>query len=92
MKAVVSWGNQDDSFHETSDDVDEWIVKAVDAEIESLDKEHRSAVRLVYLREEYGAVFRSNRMSMERAALLCDEAELQMIPRLRAKGVVLGGS
>lgn len=95
MRPAVSVGNAEDnyadSYWDSSEEADEWILKAIDAEVESLDAIKRAAVRMVYLREIGPAVFRLNRISMEEAARLCDLAELEMVPRLRAKGVVLGG-
>lgn len=73
------------------DDINAIVMRAIDAEVESLPAAKRAAVRLVYLNEEVAAVFRSNRMSMQEARRLCAEAELEMVPRLRVRGVVLGG-
>jgi len=87
----VEWGDPDAGFHETSEDVDENILKSLDACVESLTPMKKAAVRLIYLRETY-SVYHSGRMSDERAASLCDEAERELIPMLRAKGVVLGGA
>lgn len=76
-----------------SDEVDGEILHILDAEIESLPAMKRAAIRLTYLREEPGmAVFRSGRMTVLEAKRLCAEAEVEMIPRLRVRGVVLGGA
>lgn len=76
-----------------SDEVDSEILHVLDAEIESLPTLKRAAVRLTYLREEPGmAVFRSGRMNDVEMRRLCAEAEVEMVPRLRVRGVVLGGS
>lgn len=84
MLPSVSW---DDEIYE---EVDASILRKVDAEVESLPPDQRAAVRLVYLNEVLPAVFRSCRMTTETARRLCRQAELEMIPRLRARGVVLG--
>lgn len=86
MRPAVAWDGQDQES-----ETDQWILRAVDAEIESLPNLKRAAVRLIYLREVLPAVFRSGRMSAEEATRLCNEAEYEMIPGLRKRGVVLGG-
>ena len=94
-KPAVSCGNVEDALEEPyrfEEDIEDHILKAIDAVVDSLPADKRAAVRLVYLREEPGmAVFRSGRMSLEVAAVLCNAAEVEMIPMLRLKGVVLGG-
>jgi hypothetical protein len=87
MVPVVSGG-----WDTHDEEVDSHILRAIDAEVESLPVDQRAAVRLVYLNEVASAVFRSGRMSMETARRLCYEAEVEMVPRLRVRGVVLGGS
>jgi hypothetical protein len=72
-------------------EVDSHILRAIDAEVESLPALARAAMRLVYLNEVLPEVFRSRRMSREEAVRLTDKAESDMIPRLRVRGVVLGG-
>lgn len=87
-------GNADDyadEFWAQSEEVDDYILRTVDAVVESLQPLNRAAVRMVYLREIGPAVLRTGRMSMAEASLLCDAAETQMVPALRAKGIVLGG-
>lgn len=71
--------------------IDVHILRSVNAEVESLPTDMRTAVRLVYLNEIGPSVFRSGRMTMETARRLCARAEEDMVPRLRARGVVLGG-
>lgn len=85
MMPTVSW---DETIYE---EVDAAILRKVNAEIESLPADQRAAVRLVYLNEVLPAVFRSCRMTSETARRLCGKAETEMVPRLRARGVVLGG-
>jgi ABC-type lipopolysaccharide export system ATPase subunit len=83
----------DDALEEPyryEDEIESHILHAIEAVVDSLPGNKRAAVRLVYLREEV-AVFRSLRMSLEEAVRLCNEAEVEMIPKLRARGVVLGG-
>lgn len=70
--------------------VDSFILRAVDAEVESLPPMKRVAVRQCYLNEAHTAVQSTGKMSREEARRLCDEAEFEMVPRLRARGVVLG--
>lgn len=72
-------------------EVETHILRAVDAEVESLPGLKRAAVRLVYLNECLPAVFRSGRMTTAESRRLTNEAEVEMIPRLRVRGVVLGG-
>jgi hypothetical protein len=86
MVPVVSGG-----WDTHDEEVDGHILRAIDAEVESLPADQRAAVRLVYLNEVTSAVFRSGRMSMESSRRLCYEAEIRMVPRLRVRGVVLGG-
>ena len=73
------------------EEIEDSILRAIDAEVDSLPTIKRVAVRLIYLREQGSAVYRSGRMSVEDAYRLCNQAELEMIPRLRVRGVVLGG-
>jgi hypothetical protein len=95
VKAPVGCGNVDDALEEPyryEDEIEDSILRAIDSEVDNLTNLKRAAVRLIYLREEPGkAVFRSGRFSIEEAYVLCNQAELEMIPKLRAKGVVLGG-
>lgn len=95
-KAAVSCGNMDDALEEPyryEEAIEGHILKAIHAVVESLPANKRAAVRLIYLREEPGkAVFRSGRMTLEEATRLCNEAEIEMIPKLRARGVLLGGN
>lgn len=90
MRPTVDPERQD--FEE---EVDQWILRAVDAEVESLSPMKRAAVRLIYLNEILPAVFRSARAgvsNLEECRRLASEAELEMVPRLRLRGVVLGGA
>jgi DNA-directed RNA polymerase specialized sigma24 family protein len=68
--------------------VDSFILRAIDAEIESLSPKKRAALRQYYLNEALSA----GKSTREEASRLCSEAEVEMIPRLRARGVVLGDS
>ena len=86
MKPAVAWDGSDQE-----QEVDGFILRAIDAEIENLNARARAAVRLFYLNETLPAVFSSKRMSPEEARRLTAEAEVEMIPKLRVKGVVLGG-
>ena len=84
----------DDALEEPyrfDEEIEDSILRAVDAEVDSLPTIKRVAVRLIYLREQGSAVYRSGRMSVEEAVRICNQAELEMIPRLRIRGVVLGG-
>lgn len=74
------------------DDITAIVMRSIDAEVESLESDKRAAVRMVYLNEVMPAVWRSARWPQEKVYRLCDQAELEMIPRLRLRGVVLGGS
>jgi len=86
MVPVVAWG---DSEHEEKDEqIADWIIGAIDAEVEGLPEPHRGALRLVWLRERE-AVYRSNRMSLEAAYRYANDAERMMIPGLIRRGVVL---
>lgn len=86
MRPVVAWDGSDEDL-----EVDAFILRAVDAEVEALAPKPRAAIRLVYLNEVLPEVFRSNRFTKEEARRLADFAEAEMIPGLRARGVVLGG-
>ena len=86
MKPTVAWDGSD-----AEQEVDQWILRAVDTEIEGLPVKQRASVRLVYLNEIMPAVFRSLRITEGEARRLTAEAEVEMIPRLRIRGVVLGG-
>jgi hypothetical protein len=86
MKPTVAWDGSDSEI-----EVDQWILRALDAEIEDLDARKRASIRLVYLNEIAPAVFRSLRVTEQEARRLTSEAEIEMIPKLRVRGVVLGG-
>jgi hypothetical protein len=94
MRPVVSWDsvdNPNNTADDTYEQVSSFILGAIDAVVDGLPTLKRAAVRLTYLRETDYAVYKSNRMDEKECRRLCDEAELEMIPLLRAKGVVLGG-
>lgn len=94
MVPVVAWDSSVDQRAEADQaeaQVEDFILRAVDTEVEGLPTMKRAAVRLIYLREMAPAVFRSGRMTLEEAAMLCNAAEIEMIPRLRVKGVMIGG-
>ena len=80
------------SYDDTDPEVDSFILRAINAEVESLPVAQRAAVRLMYLNEVLPSVFRSARLSQNELRRLCSEAEAEMIPRLRVRGVVLGGA
>jgi len=97
MRPVVAWGNSDDGgeFHDLTERVDQHVLRVIDTEVENMRHVKPNwyhALRVVWLREDGPAVWRSNRLSMEDVARLADAAEIELIPRLRAKGVVLGGA
>ena len=94
MVGSVSCGSVDDALEEPymySEAIDRTVLKAVGAAVEDLPLPKRLAVRIIYLREAIAAVFRSHRMSLQDAALLCDAAEKDLIPMLRARSVVVAG-
>lgn len=64
--------------------VDSFILRAIDAEVESLPANKRAAVRQFYLNEVV------SKLPPPAMRALCAEAEIEMIPRLRTRGVVLG--
>ena len=78
IHATPSWESDEDTG------VDSFILRAVDAEVESLPHNKRAAVRQYYLNESI------NRMPAAEVKALCAEAEADMIPKLRIRGVVLG--
>lgn len=87
--SAVSWANviHGTPAWETDDSdpgVDSFILRAVDAEVESLPPNKRAAVRQYYLNEAL------TKLSRTEIKALCAEAEIEMIPRLRTRGVVLG--
>ena len=73
------------------EEVEGWIMRAVDASVEDVEPRKRASVRLTYLNEVLPAVFRSLRISDQEARRLTAQAEVELIPRLRIRGVVLGG-
>ena len=73
------------------EEVEGWIMRAVDASVEDLEPRKRASVRLIYLNEVLPAVFRSLRISDQEARRLTAQAEVELIPKLRIRGVVLGG-
>ncbi len=87
IPTVDSWSSHED----TDETIEAHILREVDREIERLPPNQRAAVRLTYLNETLPAVFRSARMSQEEVRRLCNLAEAEMVPRLRIRGVVLGG-
>lgn len=94
MVPTVAWDSTDNAGAEADEIADEiggHILRAVDAEVESLPANKRAAVRLTYLNEALPAVFRSCRMERDEVRRLCAEAEVEMVPKLRIRGVVLGG-
>lgn len=84
---ISGWSHPED----IDEQVDNHVMHALDREIENLPADKRAAVKLVYLNEILPAVFRSLRWQRETVNRLCSEAEVEMIPRLRVRGVVLGG-
>lgn len=86
MPPTPAWDSSD-----MDEEVDEFVLRAIDAEVESLPALARAAVRLVYLNEVLPDVFRSKRLSDQEARRLTNQAEIEMVPRLRARGVVLDG-
>ena len=94
MVPVVAWSSSEDQQAESDEAFDEvagFVFDAIDAEVERLPTMKRAALKLVYLREVDYAVYRSNRMTMSEAHKYTNEVEVELIPRLRARGVVLGG-
>ena len=86
MRGTPAWSSED-----SDPEIDAEIMRKINAEVESLSTLKRAAVRLVYLNEVIAAVFNSHRMTNQEARRLCDQAEIEMVPRLRVRGVVLGG-
>jgi len=86
MPPTPAWDASD-----MDDEVDEGIMRAVDAAVESLEWRKRASVRLIYLNEVLPAVFRSNRLTEKEARRLTDQAEVELIASLRIRGVVVGG-
>lgn len=94
MRPVVAWSSSEDLMAETDeafDKVSGFIFDAIDAEVDRLPALKRAALKLTYLREVDYAVYRSNRMTNREARQMAREVELELIPKLRARGVVLGG-
>ena len=94
MRPVVSWSSAEDELAETDeafDSVSGFIFAAIDAEVDRLPTTKRAALKLTYLREVDYAVYRSNRMTNREAKHIASEVEVELIPKLRARGVVLGG-
>ncbi len=94
MRPVVAWSSSEDQSAEADeayDDIAVFIFDAIDAEVDRLQSLKRAALKLIYLREVDYAVYHHNRMSMQEAKRLAGEAELELVPKLRVRGVVLGG-
>lgn len=87
MPPTPAWSCED-----TDGGVDGYIMRAINAEVDSLPVRKRAALRFIYLNEDLPCVFRSNRLTPNELRTLCAEAEVEMIPRLRGRGVVLGGT
>lgn len=85
MPPTPAWDGSD-----MDEEVAGWIMRAVDASVESLHPRQRAAVRLIYLNEVLPAVFRSVRMTQQEAKRLTVEAEYELIHKLKARDVVLG--
>ena len=83
MPPTPAWG-----YDDTDPDVDHFILRAINAEVESLPPRKRAAVRQIYLNE----TLIYTRSTPDEIRRLCDEAETEMVPRLRVRGVVLGDS
>lgn len=65
-------------------------MRQVDQAINNdLTTEHRHAIFVVYLNEIGPAVWRSGRKSMKDIRVLCDQAEVRLVPILRRRDVVL---
>lgn len=95
MRPVVSWSSTEDLMAETDeafDKVSSFVFDAIDAEVDRLPSLKRAAIKLTYLREVDYAVYRSNRMTNRDARRMAREVEFELIPKLRARGVVLGGA
>lgn len=75
-----------------AEQVDPFIMQSIDAEIANLPKLSQVAVRLVYLREIPGmATITNNRLPLADARKVAESAERELLPKLRKRGVVLGG-
>lgn len=94
MVPVVSWSSSEDQLAEADeafDKVSSFVFDAIDAEVDRLPAIKRAAIKLTYLREVDYAVYHSNRMTNREARRMAREVEPELIPKLRARGVVLGG-
>ena len=76
---------------EAFDKVSSFVFDAIDAEVDRLPTMKRAALKLIYLREVDYAVYQSNRMTTSEAHRYTRDVEIELIPRLRARGIVLGG-
>lgn len=86
MPATPAWGTED-----SDPEVDGEIMRHINSVVEGLSNVKNAAVRLIYLRETMAAVFQSTRMPIWQVKTICQEAEVEMVPKLRARGVILGG-
>jgi hypothetical protein len=94
MRPVVSWDSTEDQLAQSDEMFDEiagFIFDAIDAEVDRLPTMKRAALKLAYLREVDYAVYHSNRMTNRDARRIARDVEVELIPRMRARGVVLGG-
>lgn len=94
MRPVVAWSSSEDELAESDEAFDKvagFVFDAIDAEVDRLPAMKRAALKLVYLREVDYAVYRHNRMTMTEAYRHTRDAEVELVPKLRARGVVLGG-
>lgn len=74
---------------EAEDGRDQFAMHILDAAVDSLPPDERAALRVFYLREAGPAVWRSNRIPLEQIAVLCEQAELHLIPIVKSKGLAL---
>lgn len=94
MRPVVGWSSSEDlmaEIDEAFDKVSNFVFDAIDAEVERLPTMKRAALKLTYLREVDYAVYHSNRMTNIDAKRIARVVEAELVPKLRARGIVLGG-
>lgn len=86
MPPTPAWESSD-----MDEEVEGWIMRAVEASVEDLEPRKRASVRLVYLNEVLPAVFHSNRITDQEAKRLTALAEVELVGKFRERGVVVGG-
>jgi hypothetical protein len=86
LECPPAWDSDEDQQAEATErdsEISDYILHRVDQCVERLPKRKRLSVRCVYLREHCD-------IPVKEARRLCDEAEADLVPMLRARNVLVG--